>query len=614
MRTTNGPMRRIKRATMLAACVTLALAGRSFGADVISTKVPDGALVVVKVANIGATSGKVAKLAEQLGINMFVPALNDPLGALKQQLKITNGVDDAGEIAFVFVDPKGGPSDKATFALVPTTDYKALVANLEGATTEGNITSFAEADGKTVYLADWGGGYAAVSPTKELVAATPGTGLKLPARAAKETTGNDFSLYANFAALRGPLTAELTQNRAKAKEDMLGKLKAENQVPEQYHAAIGAAVDQGLAIVESFLRDADAATVGLTLTDTGIKQNVVAQFKEGSYLAKLADGFKSTEGALLTGLPAGKYLGYGGFNNSPAAMSQLIDDLAGPVVAALPKNDEKTAFIPGYITDVKGLLGDIKGQSVGLIAPVGPIGQVGLIQPVSTTRGDADKILAGMKSVNEKYAANINSLITIGQPGLEMKQSYAENVRTVDGISFSSMSQEVGGDSPAANQQRQAMQLAYGAPKVDFFFGNAGGNLVSFGQGVDETVIKSLIAASKGNEAPLAAVEPVKAVSDVLPKGRFAEVYIGVDEIVGLGLRAASQFGFLRGNGIQMPPDLQPIGLSLATEGGAIEYTAYISNDLLQALVSTGTQVAGQMQGGGGGGGGQAPRGGGGGL
>src|SRR5688572_15538692 len=130
MPTTNGPMatmRRIRRAAVLAvACAaTLGLSSRS-QADVISEKVPPDAFVVLKFSNIGATSGKVAKLAEQLGINMFVPWLNDPLGALKQQLKITNGVKDDGEIAFVFVDPKGGPSDQATFALVPTTDYKTL--------------------------------------------------------------------------------------------------------------------------------------------------------------------------------------------------------------------------------------------------------------------------------------------------------------------------------------------------------------------------------------------------------------------------------------------------------------------------------------------------------
>lgn len=611
MRTQTGSMRRMKRAAMLALCATLALAGRSFG-DVISEKVPDGSLAVLKFSNIGQTSGKVAKLAEQLGLNMFVPQLNDPLGALKQQLKLANGINDAGDIAFVFTDTKGGPPDKSTLVLVPTTDYKTLIANLEGATTEGAVTTFQPPEGKTVYLADWGGGYAAVSPTKELISGTPGTGLKLPARAAKETSGNDVALFANFAALRGPLTEQINKNRERTKQEITKRLEGDNQIPAAYHPAITAGFEQALMVMESFVRDADAATVGITLTDTGIKQNVVAQFTEGSYLAKLADGFHDTDGALLTGLPAGKFLAFGGFANSPTALNQLIDDLSGPIVAALPKDDEKVAFIPGYLTDIKALLGSIKGQSFGLVTPTGPIGQVGIIQPIGALRGDADKILSGMKAANDKYAANVNALVALSQPGVEMKQTFAENVKTVDGISFSSVSTEIGGDSPAANQQRQAMQLTYGGPKVEFFFGNAGGNVASFVQGVDDATVSALIAATKANDAPLAKAEPVKAVADNLPKGRFVEVYIAVDEILGLGMRAASQFGFMRANSVPVPPDLQPIGLSLASEAGAIEYSAYISNDLLQALVTAGTQIAGQMQGGGGGRGGPGGPGGGG--
>ena len=52
------------------------------------------------------------------------------------------------------------------------------------------------------------------------------------------------------------------------------------------------------------------------------------------------------------------------------------------------------------------------------------------------------------------------------------------HARTVEGVSFGSVSSEIGGDSPAANQQRQGMQLMYGAPKVDVFIGKSEGNAV----------------------------------------------------------------------------------------------------------------------------------------
>src|SRR5687768_8683039 len=71
----------------VAVAASLALAG-SARADVISEKVPDGAFAVLKFNNIGASSQKLSALGDKLGISLFLPALSDPLGALKQELKL----------------------------------------------------------------------------------------------------------------------------------------------------------------------------------------------------------------------------------------------------------------------------------------------------------------------------------------------------------------------------------------------------------------------------------------------------------------------------------------------------------------------------------------------
>lgn len=603
--TTRGGTRKSKfvssrRLAAVAIAASLAVAG-SVRADVISEKVPDGALAVLKFNNIGASSQKLSALGDKLGVSLFVPWLSDPLGALKQELKLKNGVKDDGEIAFVMVDPKGGKPADAVFALIPVTDYATLIANLEGAKTEGKITSYAQADGKTVYLADWGG-YAAVSPTRAMVESTPGTGLKLPARAAKETTDNDLTVYANIAALRGPLTQQLTQSRDKAKTEIAEQLKRENQIPAQYHPAVQAAVEQGLNVVEAFLRDADAATIGLTLTEGGIKQNVVAEFKGGSYLAGIANGFTAADKPLLTGLPATKYLAFFGIAPSSETLNKLIDDLSKPVVDALPKDDEKTAVVPEYLSHMKSLLGHIKTYGFGFMTPEGAVGQSALLQPVGVIRGDADQILSSTKELTEKYAPKVNELVAAAQPGNAMKQTYTENVRTIDGVSFNSLTTEFTGEGPAANQQKQAFQLIYGAEKVDYLFGNAGGTVVSFLKSTTDEQAKSVIDTAKAGTAPLADAEAVKAVAANLPKNRFAEGYIALDEILATGLRAAAQFGAIKEGSVQVPPNLQPIGLSLASENNALEYTGYISSDLIQALVTVGVQAYQQVQQGGGGG------------
>lgn len=587
-------IKKLQRTAVLALSCALSLAGVSYGQ--VLDKVPADALVVIKIANLAQTSGKVAKLAEALGVNGFVPQLNDPLGSLKKQLKISGGLKDDGELAFVYLDPKGGDEGKSVLILVPTTDYAALTGNIEGATKDGEITVTKGEDGQDMFISDWGG-YAAVSPTKELIAAAPSKTLTVHPRAKKELDGNDMALFANFAALREPLTADLAKNRGKAKTEMVEQMKAKGDVDEKYIPVAEAAFDQVFNIFEAFLRDAEAGTVGLKIGESGISQNVVAQFKEGSYVGNLANSLNNDGGTLLTNLPTGKYLLYGGMAGFDKAGVQLIDDVVAPVLKALPP-DEELKLVPEYVESIKRLLTEIKGASFGFIAPQGGIGQEAVIQEIGSLKGDANKITAELKTMNDKYSAAVNKLMSEAQ-GAEIKQTYAAGAKTIDGVSFDSVTTEFAGDSAMANQQRQMMQVFYGSPKAEMFMGNSGDEVLAY-IGANDDTVKALVAAAKANSSPLADIEGVKAVSKELPGKRVAEVYIQVDEIFSFAVKAANQFGFVQGN-IALPPDLQPVGLSVSSENSALEYKWYITNDLMQALVTGALQASQLMQGGGGG-------------
>ena len=587
----------MRRTSVLALSVALSLAGISYGQ--VMDKVPADALVVIKVANLAQTSAKVAKLAETLGVNGFVPQLNDPLGALKKQLKISGGLKDDGELAFVYLDPKGADEGKSVIILVPTTDYAALVGNIEGATKDGELTVTKGQDGEDMYLADWGG-YAAASPIKELVAVAPSKTVTLIPRAKSELDGNDMTLFANFAALRGPLTADFAKNREKAKSEMMEGMKGDGKVPEKYHPVAEAAFDQVFNVLDAFLRDADAATIGLKIGENGISQNVVTQFKEGSYIGRLTDDLKNDGGTLLTNLPTGKYLMYGGAAGFEKVTGQLIDDLIGPVLKVLPP-DEELKMVPEYIASLKALSAEVKGASFGLIAPQGGIGQEAVIQSVTTLKGDSGKITEQFKAMNDKYADVMNKLMGEAQ-GVELKQTYAVATKEIDGVKFDSITTEFLGESAMASQQRQMMQVMYGAPKVDMYIGNAGSVVLSF-LGANDDSVKALIAAAKANSSPLADIETVKSVTKELPSKRVAEAYIQVDEIFAFAVRGANQFGMMQGN-VALAPDLQPVGVSLSSDKSALEFKWYITNDLLQALVTGGLQTYQNMQGGGGQGGG----------
>ena len=587
---------KLQRTAVLALSVALSLAGVSYAQ--VMDKVPADALVVVKVANLAQTSAKIAKLAEALGVNGFVPQLNDPLGALKKQMKISGGLKDDGELAFVYLDPKGAEEGKSVIILIPTTDYAALTGNIEGATKDGDFT-VVDKDGEKTYIADWGD-YAAASPMKDLIATAPTKKVELHARAKAELDANDVTLFANFEKLRGPLTADFAKNRDKAKTQMMDEMKSKGEVPEKYYPVAEAAFDQVFNVLDAYLRDSDTATIGIKIGENGISQNVVAQFKEGSYLGKLTDNLTNDGGTLLTNLPTGKYLMYGGGAGFEKVTGQLIDDLVGPVLKVLPP-DEDLKMVPEYIASLKTLSAEVKGASFGMVAPTGGIGQEAVFQYISTLKGDSAKITEQFKSMNDKYSAVLNKVMGEAQ-GTEMKQTYSAAAKEIDGVKFDLITTEFTGDSPMANQQKQMMQVFYGAPKVDMYIGNAGKSVVSF-LGANDDSVKALIAAAKSNTSPLADVETVKTVSKELPSKRVAEAYIQVDEIFAVAIRAANQFQLVQGN-VALAPDLAPVGISLSTEKSALEFKWYITNDLLQALVTGGLQTYQNMQGGGGNGGG----------
>ena len=105
-------------------------------------QMPEQALVVVKVTNLQGFSVKLAKLANDLQITAQVPQLADPLAALQDKLKITNGLDKAGDAAFAFLDPAvtDGNSDDSVLVLWPVSDYKAFIGNFPDAKDDGGIS------------------------------------------------------------------------------------------------------------------------------------------------------------------------------------------------------------------------------------------------------------------------------------------------------------------------------------------------------------------------------------------------------------------------------------------------------------------------------------------
>jgi hypothetical protein len=199
---------------------------------------------------------------------------------------------------------------------------------------------------------------------------------------------------------------------------------------------------------------------------------------------------------------------------------------------------------------------------------------------------------------------------TLDLPGMAGSTSvYTPNAKTIDGVVFGSitMPMDANAQDPMVRQQQEVMKMMYGPQGMVAYTGPVG-NQMLIGLGVNDDVLRKLIASAKDNSAALEQDEAFKEVMKQLPKQRTAVLCVNVAEIATTALTYMKQFGFAVP--VQFPPGLPPVGAAVSTQNGtAIQVDIHIPKTLVQSMIAAGMQAAMNMGGGPGGGGG--PRGGG---
>jgi hypothetical protein len=558
-------------------------------------QVPDSALAVLKVSNLQSVSTKFGKFATDLQLVALDPDLNDPLAAMIKKLNLNNGLDKSGDAVMAFLDPSvaGGDSDDAFLVLWPVSDYKAFVSNFSDAKEDNGITEVQLPDApKPAYLASWGK-YAVMSPSKDIAALKP-TGLKVSGLAEKELMTKDVVLLANMPRLKAVLQPKLKEGRDQMMTQIQDGLSKDPN-SAKYGPVIKAAANEMLNIADAFLNDATAATVSLNIGDTGISSTVMAEFAPDSYAGNIAKQMKNTDQSLLTGIPAGKYLLFGGSVNDPDVTNKVFDDLVNPIAAQMKDVDaDQAAAVDKYIANLKQYLMATKSQAVGVIAPSGALGQEPLMQMVSVQSGDANVLKTSYEQSLQQQQDMMKSFGT--QQGT-VKVTVTPNGKTVDGISFDTAHTtfDMNAAGPGAAQAQMAMTYLYGPNGMTVNSGIVGDKLL-IGMGTSDQVLSSAIAAIKGNEDALGKLPGVQAVDAQLPKSRVGAMYVPLDQLVTtIGTYAGAMGMPIQ---IQLPPDLPPIGATVSTEGTAFRMDSFTPTDLIKALVAQGMQIFMQMQGG----------------
>jgi hypothetical protein len=564
-------------------------------------QVPSDAPVVIKITNLKAVSDKVAKFATALGLAEMSPQLADPLGSMQEEMKIKEGLDTAGELALVFTKDllEASSPEEVVMVLLPVTDYKAFLSNLEGAKTDGPVTTFHPGGGdKELHAANWGK-YAVVAQNKALLAQRP-TGLKLSPLAAREAKEKDAFLFLNIPTLAPKALEQIEQARAEAMGMLENELGNEGELKE-FAPVAKAAFGQVLKISEGFLRNSTSVSMGLHLSDEGLTGSAITEFKPESYAGKMTSLLKNAKQPLLIGLPARKYLAAGGMVVEPKITSQLIGDALDPISKELAATKSGKG-LSSVIEAVKRFVGAAKSVTFGAPMPTAPIGAESVMQNVFVVKGDAKALADAQKQVMEGLGEMTKTLPK--DSGVALNVEITPGAKSVGDVKLDTAVANLvtGENDPNGAQIQQVAALVFGPAGIGGTYGPVNKDTFVMVQGGTDKLLGDVVKSAQTPQDPIGTDAKVKMVSGHLPAQQVAVEYIFVDNIIASVVRYSEGMGFPIK--LKLPPNQAPIGISAATEGSALRFDGFIATELIQNVVAGGMQMKMEMEGEGGGGGG----------
>lgn len=589
-------MKSVGKQILSVLAVLLLVCSAGFGQ--VLKQVPADALVVLKVADLEATSKKLAEFLTALGVVQMQPELADPLGSMMTAMGIKQGINKSGELAVVLLDPDqfGGNVTQAFIELLPVSDYQAFLANYPDAKTEGDVSQVqfpAQFNTEPMFVAHWGD-FAVISQSKDYVGKKPQSFLEVSGLAVKELDSKDLVLLANFAAIRPKLLPEIEKGRVQLmdaidKAAAAPNAKIGNMDLAKLSPVLKAALNRILDVGKAITQDTNSATISVNLSAEGIGETMMAEFNPDSYLGKHVAQIKNTDASMLTGLPDGKYLFFGGSVADPQQSAQMFSDLVAPIEAAITQAGPDLAPVNNFIGLIKTAAAAQTGGAYGIVAPHGQLRQDPLFELISIKTGDAKTLLDVTHKIADAQQTMMKAFAVTGVP--TSTATFTPSAKTVDGVTFDQMQVafNMNGQSFQEMQASQFLSFLYGGNGMQVYTGPVNDqNLLSVSGVSDDTITAAIEAIKKGDD-PLARIDVVKNVAAQLPPQRFAAFYIPLDQWATTGLNVAKQFSM--DMGVKIPDDLPPVGCTLSTDGTAIRMDSYVPTPLVQALTAAGIQM-----------------------
>lgn len=547
-----------------------ALAGLPAAID----RLPSDALVVFSIRSVSELKGDLDGMGDKL------PPLKEALSESPMGMLLAlPGMNPEGSVAAAFVGEtlNMGAEHPPMVAVIPVTDAKKFFEAIGAAATGQTYT--ADLDGNPAHLKDIGGGFVAMAPTAELLAAfdgKPGNGAahakRLGASGSSLADTADLLVYADLAKLK-PM---IDQGVAQMNEQM--EMVAMMAGPQ------GDQIKQTGAMLNTLANlltsEGDLAIMGTSITGAGIAMDFGAQFKEGTETYKSLQ-VKGDSLASLTRLPSVPYLFAMGADISSPTVKAAINELN-------KMQAQGSSFMPGAeLMDKLDAMSFVLGTSPALMG-----GGLFANSVVFMQSKDASGLLKTSKDVMEKMNNTTSN-------GMKLATAYKAGDATIGGAQVDSWSVRMSVDpndpnAMVAQQGMQAMFMIWGPT------GGPSGYLAPTKSGVVQTLSKNTMLMEKalqvaGDGNGLGTDKVLLATASQLPKDRSAEMYVGVGEII----KTAAGFAAMMGMSMDfsVPDNLAPVGMSVSTNGGAASGRIFVPIEVITTVADIQKQMQGEMGG-----------------
>ena len=563
------------KAMLVAWCALFCCAAAS--AQVLE-QLPDKTLVVVKIKNLSAVSGKIAGLAQRMDVAGMWVGLPDLLNYACQQNGIKEGLDKSGDVMVVGVydDTAPGPGGMKAMVLVPITDYQKFLGNFPSAAREQEMDTI-EIKGTKTFVADWGK-YAVCSD--DAAAIKKGPGIKVGPAAAKEMDTKDVSILLNVGVVAPRALTILQQN---GEAFMTGVMSAAPEMKgnETMLAMMRVIFKEALDGFQAALRDGQSVVFSINVNDDGIVMGLVGEFSPASHCGQLVQSFKNTDASFTALLPDQSFGIFGGetFGSGGAKLANQIMDSLVDALAKLNTDAQAGKAAEEYKQAVHEALATMQGGSAGVITAPGKL--AGPVTSITITTGDGAK-LRQMQKKTEDYP----DMLQLAGGGLKGTATCKPDAKTIVGVSFDEVRFVIDPSVPPI--VRAKMHLGPDGA-ISTTFGQVDDKHVIQGMNADDALLSAAIDAIRTAADPLAKRPEVQLVNRNLPANRLAAFYVTPDFIVNTITDAARTAG-QKLPAIDLPPNVPPMGFTISQDGSAIRADWFIAGQTIKSAITAALQ------------------------